>query len=59
MNMAVQALRSGDIKAAVVGGVSLLNTDVSPSFCAWLTVFNSTMPMPSPRTTPPERLSNT
>jgi polyketide synthase PksL len=26
MNMAVQALRSGDIKAAVVGGVSLLNT---------------------------------
>ncbi|MBL3615630.1 polyketide synthase of type I, partial [Bacillus sp. RHFS18] len=29
MNMAVQALRSGDIKAAVVGGVSLLNTDAA------------------------------
>lgn len=27
--MAVQALRSGDIKAAVVGGVSLLNTDAA------------------------------
>ncbi|WP_304364769.1 SDR family NAD(P)-dependent oxidoreductase [Brevibacillus dissolubilis] len=27
LNMAIQALRSGDIEAAVVGGVSLLNTD--------------------------------
>uniref|UniRef100_UPI00404A4FE7 SDR family NAD(P)-dependent oxidoreductase n=1 Tax=Bacillus sp. YBsi01 TaxID=3139388 RepID=UPI00404A4FE7 len=29
MNMAVQALRSGDIKIAVVGGVSMLNTDAA------------------------------
>ncbi|MCC9020865.1 SDR family NAD(P)-dependent oxidoreductase [Bacillus nakamurai] len=29
MNMAVQALRNGDIEAAVVGGVSLLQTDAA------------------------------
>ncbi|WP_232035849.1 SDR family NAD(P)-dependent oxidoreductase [Methylomusa anaerophila] len=29
MNMAMQALNNGDIEAAVVGGVSLLNTDAS------------------------------
>ncbi|TCS93647.1 SDR family NAD(P)-dependent oxidoreductase [Hazenella coriacea] len=29
MNMAIQALRSGEIESAVVGGVSLLDTDVA------------------------------
>ncbi|MCY9405889.1 type I polyketide synthase, partial [Bacillus spizizenii] len=29
MNMAIQALRSGDIQSALVGGVSLLSSDVS------------------------------
>ncbi|MCO4850729.1 non-ribosomal peptide synthetase [Bacillus vallismortis] len=29
MNMAIQALRSGDIQSALVGGVSLLNSDAS------------------------------
>lgn len=32
MNMAIQALRSGDIEAAVVGGVSLLDTDAHRMF---------------------------
>ncbi|MED1738767.1 SDR family NAD(P)-dependent oxidoreductase [Bacillus swezeyi] len=32
LNMAIQALRSGDIEAAVVGGVSLLDTDAHQMF---------------------------
>lgn len=29
MNMAIQALRGGDIQSAIVGGVSLLSSDAS------------------------------